>query len=42
VPLSAFRSYQTRDALRAAGDTPGQVNAYATIVEKRIAELNQL
>jgi hypothetical protein len=42
VPLSAFRSYQIRDALRAAGDTPEQVIADATSVEKRIAELNQL
>ena len=33
---------QIRDAFRAAGYTPDQVNAYATVVEKRIAEVHRL
>ena len=33
---------QIRDTSRAAGYEPGQVNAYGAVVEKRIAELNQL
>jgi len=35
-------SHKDCDAFRAAGYTPDQLNAYTTIVEKRIAELNQL
>ena len=41
--LSVLASlFRIGDAFRAAGYTPDQLNAYTTIVEKRIAELNQL
>lgn len=33
---------QIRDTFRATGYEPDQVNAYDAVVEKRIAELNQL
>jgi hypothetical protein len=40
--LAQLSPDQIRDAFRAAGYTPDQVNAYASVVEKRIAELNRL
>jgi len=40
--LAQLSPDQIRDAFRAAGYTPDQVNAYALVVEKRIAELKQL
>jgi hypothetical protein len=40
--LAQLSPDQIRDAFRAAGYTPDQVNAYAAIVEKRIADLKQL
>ena len=40
--LTQLSPDQIRDAFRAAGYTPDQVNAYALVFEKRIAELKQL
>jgi hypothetical protein len=40
--LAQLSTDQIRDAFRAAGYTPDQVNAYATVVEERIAELKKL
>ena len=40
--LAQLSPDQIRDAFRAAGYTPDQVNAYAAVVEGRIAELNRL
>ena len=40
--LAELSPDQIRDAFCAAGYTPAQVNAYALVVEKRIAELKQL
>jgi hypothetical protein len=40
--LAQLSSDQIRDAFRAAGYTPDQVNAFATVVEERIAELKKL
>lgn len=40
--LAQLSPDQIRDAFRAAGYTPDQVNAYALVFEKRIAELKQL
>jgi len=40
--LAQLSPDQIRDAFRAAGYTPDQVNAYAAVVEKRIAELDRL
>ena len=40
--LSQLSPQQLRDAFRAAGYSPGQVEAYATTVQARIAELQRL
>jgi hypothetical protein len=40
--LSNLSADQIRDAFRAAGYTPNQVDAYAKVVQNRIAALNQL
>jgi hypothetical protein len=40
--LAQLSPDQIRDAFRAAGYTPDQVNAYAAVVGKRIVELKQL
>lgn len=40
--LAQLSPDQIRDAFRAAGYTPDQVNAYAAVVEGRIAELKKL
>jgi hypothetical protein len=40
--LAQLSPDQIRDAFAAAGYAPDQVNAYATVVEKRIAELGRL
>jgi len=40
--LSQLSPEQIRDAFRAGGYSPGQVEAYAATVEARIAELNRL
>jgi hypothetical protein len=42
VLLAQLSPGQICDAFRAAGYTPDQVNAYAAVVEGRIAELNRL
>src|SRR5260370_26298498 len=40
--LSQLSGNQIRDAFRSAGYTPEEVEAFATVVESRIAELNKL
>lgn len=40
--LGQLSSEQIRDSFRSAGYTPDEVEAYAKVVEKRIAELNAL
>jgi len=40
--LSQLSPKQIRDAFRAAGYPPEQVEGFATVVERRIAELNSL
>jgi hypothetical protein len=40
--LAQLTPPQIRDAFRSAGYSPNQVEGYATIVEKRIAELKTL
>jgi len=40
--LARLTPQQIRDAFRAAGYQPDEVDAFAKVVEKRIAELNQL
>jgi hypothetical protein len=40
--LSRLSAVQIRDAFRAGGYAPGEVEGYAAIIEKRIAALNEL
>jgi hypothetical protein len=40
--LAQLSPDQIRDTFRAAGYAPDQVNAYVAVVERRIAEINQL
>jgi hypothetical protein len=40
--MSRLTPQQIRDAFRTAGYTPEEVEGFATVVERRVAELNDL